>query len=81
MTTVTGNSAATTETTPVSREVAMQHLASGRTAQGRRSLAASPVIVEGFAQVHGVTPDVMRAELLNIAAAMDAVTAGKAAVS
>jgi hypothetical protein len=59
---------------PVSREVAVQHLASGRTAEGRRALAALPVVVNGYAAAYGVTPDEIRGAFLGIAAGIDLVT-------
>lgn len=57
----------------VSREMAMAWYAVGRTAQGRRALAAEPMVVESYARLHGTTPREMRAELLAVADGIDAI--------
>ena len=75
MTTLPEAPAAPPASHPVSREIAMAWYAIGRTARSRRALANLPVAVIRFADVYGVTPDEMRADLLAVADGIDAVVA------
>jgi hypothetical protein len=75
MTTLTEAPAAPIASQPVSREVAMAWYAIGRTARGRRALAGIPVAVKAHADLCGVTPEEMRADLLAVADGIDMITA------
>jgi hypothetical protein len=76
MTTVADYPPAVPEASPsVSREVAMAWYAVGRTAAGRRALAAIPSAVEDYAALYGTTPGQMRADLLAVADGIDALVA------
>lgn len=59
----------------ISREVALGFYAAGRSAAGRRALAADPLVVEAYAELDHISPEQERAVLLAVADGIEQVAA------